>query len=260
MTNETDEQLQQLANLLKTTAAAPDDPALRLAEALVADDSYSHALAEQDLPLYVADELLGRPAARLHPALHRHLLNCQPCAALHADMLEDLGEEPEEVVVPAANLSFLPSSKPAAPPQPAPYLDRLRRFAEQAAEAILATLRPASLSELALVAEVFFDQVGDQIGRVALQPAGQTAFNFSGSTPPVLRFLAASAVTTYRLGVELPPQRLVALRDQNQLQAAVRATALRVANSLSLGQDALPFADAYTRWLLNQIESLPRPD
>lgn len=261
MTHENDEQLQQLAKLLKTTEAAPDDPARRLAEALVPDDSYSHERAELDLPLYVTDEMLGRPVPRLYPTLHRHLLTCEQCALLHVAMLGDLVEEPEAVAVPVANLGFLPTTTAelVEPVKPPPYLVRLRRFAEEAADAILTALHPASLGELALVAEVFFDQVGDQIGQVSLQPTAQTAFNFSGSTPLALRYLVATAVTTYNLGVELSPQQVAVLRAANQLEAAVHRAALEAAVDLELGRDALPFANEYTRWLLQQPDTLPRP-
>lgn len=249
MSNEQDEQPLQTAGSPEGFDKRSDAAFRRLAEALVADSTYTHEQAEQDLPLYVADELLRRPVSRTYPALHRHLLTCLQCAALHAAMVDDLGEQPAQVTAPTLRLDFLPAE---------PYLDRLKDFCLRFARPYLDSVQPRALSTLATTARVYFDLVEERLGDFGLQTAPQAAFGFPAEPSLAWRVLAATAATTYQLGHELSAERIAALRAENRLETTVQRTAMRVASDMRLGRDAGPFAIEYTRWLLQQMDDLPR--
>ncbi|QLQ08558.1 MAG: hypothetical protein HZY76_22955 [Anaerolineae bacterium] len=170
------------------------------------------------------------PSATLH-----HLLR------LYSDLLQiETGELPEPLPLP-----------------PTSYFDRLRAFVMQGAEVILGALHRERLHDLPLVAEVFFSTWQGQFDRLIAQPQPQTAFNFSGETPVALRFLAATLVTTGRLGQQLSEQQVVSLQAADRLETTVQRLALRAASDLGLRREAGLFAEQYTRWVMHQIEQLP---
>lgn len=238
MTHENDEQLQRLAKLLKTTQVEPDDPMRRLAEVLVPDDSYSHQQAEQDLPLYVTGEMLGRPAARLYPALHRHLLNCPECAALHLAMLADMVEEPEVVAVPSPDLSFLPGA----------YFRRLRSATLRLAQGIAAALFPDSLPALAEVADLLLDELQDLGPDLWASSGRSAAFSMTGGDlPDEVRVLAATWTTTRRLGEGLGADELIRLQGTDAWPETAHRVAAQAAADLGFPRhQADRFAQAYT--------------
>ncbi len=216
MTNERDEQLQRLAQVLKTTQAQTGDPLRRLAEALVLDDSYDHQQAEQDLPGYVNAALLGQPVARLYPALHRHLLNCRQCATLHMAMLTDLGEEPARVAVPQPDLSFLPGA----------YVRRLRSATLRLAQQIGAVLLPGSLSELADVAELLLDELQELGPNLRASPGPGVALGFaSGDLPDEIKLLAATWAAAGRLGESLSAGQMASLQQSGVWLETARCSA-----------------------------------
>jgi len=224
MTDQHNEQLQRLAQALHSSQLPPDDPARRLAEALAGDDSYSHEQAEQDLPAYVADELLGRSAAQHYPALHRHLLHCQQCAGLHVAMLADLTTQPAPMVVPQPDLSFLPGA----------YMRRLRRATLRLAQQIGAALFPDSLSSLADVAELLLDELQELGPNLRASPAsGGVAFAFTGgSLPDEIKLLAATWAATGRLGEALSASQMATLQQSDAWPETARSAALQAAIDL----------------------------
>lgn len=236
-----------LDDLAKRRAAGetvPESAAERVAAALVDDapDALDHAAVEEQLPTYVDAELRGVAVAKAFPDINRHLRRCTTCFELYSDLLQiELGELPEPLPLP-----------------PASYFDRLRAFVMQGAEVILGALHRERLHDLPLVAEVFFSTWQGQFDRLIAQPQPQTAFNFSGETPVALRFLAATLVTTGRLGQQLSEQQVVSLQAADQLETTVQRLALRVASDLGLRREAGLFAEQYTRWVMHQIEQLPR--
>lgn len=188
MSDEHEANLRRLAELLQTSAVAADDPMRRLAEALVPDASYSHEQAEQDLPDYVSDELLGRQVARLYPALHRHLLQCETCAEMHAGMVAAFDEAPIDIAIPAPRLDFLPP------------IDWRKKLLSTVGE-ILRRLKPKPTEPLDSIAEIFFAQI-DQ-GRDVRPSRGGVlvpTFAFGGGDAPItLRVLAATYIANQML-------------------------------------------------------------
>lgn len=222
----------------------PETGVERLAAALVDDapDALDHATVEDQLPAYVEAELRGVAVAQAFPDVNRHLRRCDACFELYTDLLQiDLGELPAPLPLPQA-----------------PYLDRLRSYVLQGTEAILGALHRERLRDLPLVAEVFFSTWQGQFDRLLPQSQPQTAFNFSSDTPVALRFLAATLVTTGRLSQTLSETQVTSLQAAGQLESAVRREALRVASDLGLRREAGLFAEQYTRWLIPQINQLPR--
>ena len=237
----------RLATLAKRRAAGetiPETAAERLAAAMVDDapDALDHATVEAQLPEYVEAELRGVAVAQVFPEINRHLRRCDDCFELYTDLLQiESGELPEPLPLPQA-----------------PYLDRLRILVLQGTETILDALHRERLRDLPLVAEVFFTTWQGQFDRLLLQPQPQTAFNFSSDTPVALQFLAATLVTTGRLGQTLSEVQVTSLQAAGQLESAVRREALRVASDLGFRREAGLFAEQYTRWMMTQISHLPR--
>lgn len=93
---------ERLAEPIRTLACAvwniPDDPAM-------------HARCEAELPAWVASEIEGWPAAQTEWPIRRHLLRCDDCADMYADLLEiglmDVVDRFRASPVPAPDLSFL---------------------------------------------------------------------------------------------------------------------------------------------------------
>jgi hypothetical protein len=239
MTDQRDEQLQRLAQALRSTQVQPDDPLRRLAEALVADDSYSHQQAEQDLPGYVNTALLGQPVAQQYPALHRHLLNCRQCAALHVAMLEDLTTEPAGMVVPQPDLSFLPGA----------YFRRLRSAVLRLNQAIAEVIRPALLPSLAGMADILFDELEELGPELWAQPAtsGGHAFD-EGGGPEEVRLLAATWAATRQLGEQRTAQQMDSLQQSGAWTEIAQQTAAQAAANLGFKRDQTArFAQEYAR-------------
>lgn len=249
MTQEKDESLSG-----PTPSTPSADPRQRLAEAVTPDESYSHDRAIEELPAYVVDELQYRSVSQLYPALHRHLLNCQSCAELHAELLTEFLNEPSAIAMPEPNLSFLPPMSHAPVPS---YVEQLRTFVTRATEAILQRVDPKRLSEVGIAAEALFVRLGDRLEGFALVPAPQTAYGFSGRLSPTARYLAASLMATQRIGAQLSKQQIEELKAQSKLTAEVHKRALQAAFDMELGRDAATFAAEYTHWAVAQIDRLP---
>ncbi len=223
MTDQRDEQMQRLAQALRSTQLPPDDALRRLASALVDDDSYSHEQAQQDLPAYVSAALVGQPAAQQYSALHRHLLHCHECASLHVAMLQDLTVEPPAMPVPQPDLSFLPGA----------YMRRLRRAVLRMAQKIGAVLFPESLPALADVAELLLDELQEMGPNLRSSPAPGGALAFaSGDLPDEIRLLAATWAASGRLGEALSANQMASLQQTGAWPETVRSAALQAAIDL----------------------------
>lgn len=249
MTSSHDERLQRLAKLLADSRLPADDPWRRLAEALAPDETYSHEQAEQDLPAYVADELLGRPLAQRYPALHRHLLHCRQCAELHAALLADLAEEPSEAAAPPPDLSFLLGV----------YRRRLRKAALQLAEAIAEAIQPALRASLAALAEVLFDEfevLGTNLGAA---PAASGGYALAGGeVSEEVRLLAATWATTAQLGEGRTSEQIAELQRTGAWPALAHEIAARVALNLDFPpRQAARFADEYARLVAEEPSAVP---
>ncbi len=249
MTHEHDDQLQRLAELLKTTQIEPDDPMRRLAEALVPDDSYSHQQAERDLPLYVTDEMLDLPAPRRFPELDRHLLTCEKCAALHLAMLTDMVEEPAPIAVPPSDLSFLPGA----------YFRRLRSATLRLAQGIAAALFPDSLPALADVADLLLDELQDRGPDLRAAPGHSAFFAMTGGDlPDEVRVLAATWTATRKLGESLGVDEMVRLQQTGVWAEMARRAAAQAAADLGFPRrQADRFAQAYAGLVAADPTAIP---
>lgn len=237
MTDQHDDQLQRLQQALQSTQVPSDDPMRRLAEALVPDDSYSHKQAELDLPGYVNAALLGQPATQQYPALHRHLLGCPQCAALHVAMLHDLTAEPAEVAVPQPDLSFLPGT----------YMRRLRSATLRLAQQIGAVLFPDSLPALAEMAELLLDELQELGPNLRASPTPGVALGFaSGDLPDEIKLLVATWLATRQLGENFDADDITQLQRTGEWPSAVRQAAVEAAADLGYSRErAIQFAQVY---------------
>ncbi len=221
----------------------------RLEEVFAPDESYTHAQAEQELPAYVSDELLGRNVGRHYPQLHRHLLHCRQCAELHVAMLADFVDEPEPMAVPRPNLSFLPP----APSRLAELLKDVQVATRRAAEQIVAIEWPDLRGELEITTRIFFKQIDKLGNNFILQPDAARALGFgAGEVLPSQRVLAA----VYRANQTLR-ENATALSpvDEASLREIVQAAAQDAAQEMGLSyDDQQRFVDAYVAWLLEQFE------
>lgn len=249
MTNPHDEQLQRLRQALRSTQVQPDHPLRRLAEALVAGDSYSHEQAEQELPGYVNAALLGQPVVQQYPALHRHLLNCQQCAALHAVMLEDMITEPVGMVVPQPGLSFLPGA----------YFRRLRSAVLRLTQAIAEVIRPVLLPSLAGMADILFDELEGLGPELWAQPATSGGYAFDeGGPPEEVRLLAATWAATRQLGEQRTAQQMDSLQQSGAWTEIAQQTAAQAAANLGFKPDQTArFAQEYARLVASDPSAVP---
>ncbi len=253
MTTEQDRLLNRLAAALAPGAVADsaETPAARVGRALIAEEAYTHAQAEADLPAYVTDEFLGEDVARRYPELHRHLLNCPHCDELYTAILTDLVEEPAPAALPPAPLAEIG----LAPPHSRPLFQDLRAAALAAAQRILATHWPALQDELRIVGRVFFQQI-DRVGEdFVLQTSPGAAWGFGGGAVLLSqRVLAAS----YRLNQRVAAQIASGAFNRDQLRADITvltALATQVAGEMGLtAEEQRQFSAAYQAWLRAEIE------
>jgi hypothetical protein len=169
------DRLRELLRRREAQAAAgraiPEDAAERIARVLAGAEPEPAACEaiQTQLPEYVGVELRGGAVARLFPERHRHLLTCQACSTLHADLLElELG--PDLAPLPAPDLAALRWPVAGEP---------LRQLVARQASQLLARLAvpPAGFDELV---ETFFELVDELGERVSWSPATARAFGLAG--------------------------------------------------------------------------------
>jgi len=184
------DRLRELLRWLEAQAAAgramPEGAAERIARVLAADepDPVTCEAIQAQLPEVVGVELRGGAVARLFPEIHRHLLTCQECSALYADLLElELG--PELAPLPAPDLAELRWPVAAEP---------LRQLVARRARQLLARMA-APLTGFDELAETFFEVV-DQLGeRLTWSPATARAFGLAG---PEASYAARCLLATWQ--------------------------------------------------------------
>ncbi len=217
--------------------AIPEEDAERIARVLAADEPSPAACEaiEDRLPEFVAAELRGAAVARLFPEVHRHLMTCQDCAALHADLLE-LELDPELAPLPVPDLAAL--RWPVAS-------EALRQLVTQRARQLLArlALRPRGFDEL--VAS-FFESVDELGERLTWSPRMSGAFRFGGAEASAeLRVLLATWQTTLAVRDGLAARPGVAVR-RVEFERLLRESARDAARRNRLGRDAARrFTDAF---------------
>ena len=164
----------------------------RLYDVLIPDD-FSHVEAEAQLPLYVTDELLGRPVRKLYPRLHRHLLHCQQCFDLYANMMQDLIEEDITTeAVPKPNLAFLSQTSAEAR-----WMD-LHSATKEALQSMVTSTWPQLQEEIAIAIRILFRQI-DQLGDdILLQANPAQALGFGTDDIPLSQKLALATYKSNR--------------------------------------------------------------
>ncbi len=221
----------------------PEDPAERVARALAAEmpDPSACATIEAQLPEFVAAELRGADATRLFPEVQRHLLVCEQCAGLHADLLElELGPELTPLPVPPLAALRWPTGGEA-----------LRQFVAQRARQMLARLArpiPAGFDELITS---FFETIEELGERVTWSPRTARAFSFADEeTSYVARLLLTVWQATLAVRDRLAERPGIAA-DRAGFEQLLRTSAHEAARRNRLGRDAAQrFADAFVKLAL----------
>lgn len=209
--------------------AIPEDPAERIARAVAAKLPEPTACVgvEAQLPEFVAAELRGAEVARLFPEVWHHLLTCEQCAAIHADLLElELGPEQEPLPVPALSALRWPVTGEA-----------LRQFVAGRARQVLTRLGqgPTALDELI---QSFFEVVEELGENMSWSPRTARAFGFAGEeSSGALRVLLATWQATLAVRDELA--RHPGLKAQRtRFEELLRQAAHRAARRNRLGRQA----------------------
>lgn len=206
---------------------------------------------QTQLPAYVEAELEGAELAARFPAVWRHLLLCDACGALYADllevsMLEETSRLPSPAVIPAPDLSFLPSRATT-----------MRRWVQEIAAAIVARMTPESLAEFTSLCGAFFERVEELGGAFQIRSTSELALAFGTEVSTTLPILAASFSTTQAVldvldTVEGQPKHSAA-----QLVNLIKRVAHREARLLGLSRaQANTFATEYVQ---AAQEHLPLP-
>jgi hypothetical protein len=183
------------------------------------------------LPAYVEAELNSAELPTRFPAVWQHLLSCDACAELYADLLEvsaleETGGIPVPTRIPQPDLAFLPSPSVA-----------VRHQVEKLAASIVQEMIPEALTELPALFEVFFKHVEALGGSFQVRSGSQLALAF-GVEAPALPILAAAFSTT---------QALFEMYQTSRPVADIKSLARREARRLGLGKSANRFATEYTR-------------
>jgi hypothetical protein len=232
--------LTQLREQLRVLADALDNGA----PVLSCDECQSH------FPACVEAELEGEKLATRFPAVWHHLMVCDTCGALYADllevsMLEERDQLPVPATMPAPDLSFLPSP-----------VETMRRWVEKIATTIVERMAPESLEELALLCEVFFERI-EALGEVfQFRSTSELALAFGAESSPALPILAAAFSTTKsimdRLETEEGLTRLPAAQRASLVERTAREEArrlgLRQAQANRFAAEYLQIAQKYLPW------------
>lgn len=169
--------------------AIPQAAAERIARVITAGEPEPSVcdVIEMQLPEYIGAELRGEAAAQLFPEIHRHLMTCLACGALHAELLE-LETSPGLAPLPAPNLAGL-----LWPVEAGPLRDFVRRMAVELVKRLHLPL-PGRFPALL---DAFFEQVAEAGDQVWLQPWTAGAFGFDDSrSSSALKILLATWIAT----------------------------------------------------------------
>jgi hypothetical protein len=222
--------------------AIPEDAAERIARVLAADepDPAACETVEAQLPEFVAAELRGAAVTQLFPAVQRHLLTCQECATLYADLLElELG--PAFAPLPVPDLSALRWPVAGEP---------LRQFVTRRARQLLTRLAvlPADFDGMT---ESFFELIDELGERLTWTPRTTAAFHFAGEeASAATSALVATwqAILAVRDGLAARPG--IATRGA-EFERLLRDSARDAARRNRLGRDATRrFTDAFVELAL----------
>ena len=199
-------ELERLRELLRKRNAGraagrdvPEDAAERVARAVIADapDPATCEAIQAQMPEYVGVELRGGAAARTFPEVHRHLLTCQECSTLHAE-LHDLELGPQLAPLPAPDLTALRWPVAGEP---------LRQLVARRARQLLPRMA-APLAGFDELVETFFELVDDFGERVTWGPTTSNAFGLAGDeAAAAVRYLVATwqASLAVRAGLAARP-------------------------------------------------------
>ena len=218
-----------------------------LYDVLLPDDDFSHEEAEAQLPLYVTDELLGRPVHKLYPRLHRHLIHCQQCIDLYADMMQDLTEEGVvAVAVPKPNLDFL--SQPSTTRWESLWGD-VRSATKEALQSMVASTWPQLQDEITMATRILFRQLDHLGDDLFLQTNAARALGFGSGDIPLGQKLA---IATYRCHVTIR-ERFAPSGEPPSM--ALSSIVEKAAEDVGLSiEERKHFVSAYIAWVTKDDE------
>ena len=200
------------------------------------EPSESECEACQDLlPGFVEAEMAGERVSDSFPDVWRHLMVCEDCSALYADlleitMLEVADELPIPESMPAPDLSFLTSRA---------VRDKTRAIART----ILTRTMPESLGDFDWLIGLIIDRAEALGEGFHIRANSQVALAFGGEIPPSVPVIAATFKATQALLRELSEDEGV---WESELDALIERTALEEARDLGLGRsEAKAFASEY---------------
>jgi len=194
------------------------------------------------LPAYVEAELEEEKLTARFPAVWRHLLLCDECGALYADMLEismleEAGRLPVPAAIPAPDLSFLPSPTAA-----------MRKWVREIATLIVAHRIPESVAEFSPLCEAFFERVEALGEAFQIHSTSELALAFGAEVSPTLTILAATFDTTKAILDMLDTAEGQPEYSATQLADLFKRTAHKEARRLGLSRSqANTFAADYLR-------------
>jgi hypothetical protein len=205
------------------------------------------------LPSYVDAEIGGLPVEQLYPQVKRHLDLCADCEGEYLEMLElalveDARELPVPIMVPAPDLSFLPSLS---------FVERAREMVTKVAERVLEILDPDRLEELTIICDTFFARVEELSGQFSLRQAPAMALGLGAEEASMaLLSLAASYETTRRIAETFSAQEIQAHAEQEDLADILAQVAEKVARETMMSRKkAQVFAQIYAEGARDEMST-----
>lgn len=228
-------------------------PLRRLGDALwnAEDGQISHAECLEELPAFIDAELAGDVVSSVRPRVKHHLDRCDTCAQIYSEMLDTEWAQQRGILATSANLplpdlSFLPQTKRS-----------IREVVLEQATALLKTLAPDHLGELAIIANTFFARI-EQLGTFELRRGAAQAMGLGQrDTNFALILLAASYTATQTLTREITVSQFDQWKQSDTLQQELQARSFAAARDTGIeGEIAARFARTYAAQIAQDSQSL----
>ena len=204
------------------------------------------------LSVCVEAELRGENIAERFPDLWQHLLICDACGSIYADLLEvtileEAGQLPAPTTIPTPDLSFLPSPAPT-----------MRQVITEIATTIVTRIAPESITTFTLLCEAFFERVETLGGTFQIHSTSDLALAFGAETSFPLSILAATFETTRNLASMVEKRPLADVTESNDL---IKQTARKQARRLGQSRSrANKFAAEYLQAAREHPSLLSNPE
>jgi hypothetical protein len=189
-----------------------EDRLQALADAMGDEDSTLACEAcRAQLAAYVEAETEGTDVAERFPVIWRHLLTCDACGELYADLLEVTLVEESEGLPPVPksarpDLSFLPSR-----------IAVLRHEVEEITTRIVREMKPQALGELTVLCDIFFERIEALDDGFQINSAAGLAMAFGSEASPALPILASTYKVTTEVMEALESDEVLSTEDIKRL-------------------------------------------